>query len=673
MRLFRRCHLKYYQKSAPTAVAASLALALTATTAAAQGRYDPRQVFDPAFLSAPGTVYRSGSGAPGPGYWQNEADYRIHVTLDAVSKTLSGTDEITYTNHSPDTLRVLWLQLDQNLYRKGSRGWITAALQDPRYITPGFDGGYDIRSVEVREGADSAWHAAEHLITDTRMQVRLARPLPGAGGVVHVRIAYSYPIPPYRQRTGWYDTNNGPVFAIAQWYPRMAVYDDVVGWNTLPYLGRGQFYLDYGTVDYRVTVPWSYLVVGSGSLENPREVLTDAEVQRLAEAARSDTTVMIRSPSEVGDARSRPQRSGTLTWHFRMHDTRDVAWAASPAFVWDAARIDLPAGKSALAESAYPAEVAGADAWGSSTQFVKHTIESDSKMWYPYPWPVAVNVAAAAGGMEYPGVVFCSWKSAGRSLWSVTTHEMGHSWFPMIVGSDEREYGFMDEGFNSFIDIYSTRAYEGGRYAPYSPAEDSMPLLAEAMKRTGQPDPILTYADDVKRSYVGFNNYVKPAAALYLLREDVLGHARFDEAFRAYIRRWAYRHPTPKDFFRTMNDVAGEDLDWFWKEWFHETWTLDQAVTGVKYVDGDPSKGAVITLQNEDRMVMPATVRIREAGGRDSTVDLPVEIWKQGATFSFRYDSGVPLDSVVVDPGHRLPDMDRGNNVWTRPAGDARR
>jgi len=193
-----------------------------------------------------------------------------------------------------------------------------------------------------------------------------------------------------------------------------------------------------------------------------------------------------------------------------------------------------------------------------------------------------------------------------------------------------------------------------------------MPLLATYMVRSGQPDPIITYADNVERRYVGFNNYVKPAAALYLLREDVLGHRRFDEAFRAYIRRWAYRHPTPKDFFRTMNDVAGEDLDWFWKEWFYETWTLDQAVTGVAYVDGDPSKGSIITIANDHRMVMPATVRVTEQDGRTGTVHLPVEIWEQGGTFSFRYDSHSPLESATVDPGQRLPDVDRGNNAWTQ-------
>jgi hypothetical protein len=341
--------------------------------------------------------------------------------------------------------------------------------------------------------------------------------------------------------------------------------------------------------------------------------------------------------------------------------------------VWDAARIRLPDDKTALAESAYPVEVEGTQAWGSATQFVKHTIEFDSKQWYPYPWPVAIDVAAAAGGMEYPGIVFCGWAAKGSSLWGVTTHEIGHSWFPMIVGSDEREYGFMDEGFNSFIDIYSTRAFENGRYAPYSAVEDSAPLLAEYMKRSGQPDPIMTYADEVQRNYVGFNNYAKPAAALYLLREDVLGPRRFDEAFRAYIRRWAFRHPTPKDFFRTMNDVSGEDLDWFWKEWFYQTWTLDQAVTDVKYVDGDPAKGSVITIRNNDRMVMPATVRITESSGHSGTVSLPVEVWQQGGTFSFRYDSRSLVDSVVVDPDHRLPDVDRSNNVWTQSPPGRRR
>ncbi len=652
----------------------SAALVLGAGEARAQerqSRYDPLQTFDATFLNEPGTTYRSASGAPGPGYWQNESDYRIEVTLDPNARTLTGTDEITYTNHSPDALHYLWLQLDQNLYRSTSRASRTAAVDNPRYEVPGFEGGYDIRSVEILLGA--AWQDADYLVSDTRMQIALPEALAPGGGQVRIRIRYAFPIPPYRQRTGYYQARQGLVFDIAQWYPRMAVYDDVVGWNTLPYLGRGQYYLDYGDIDYRVTVPWDYLVVGSGALQNPDEVLTRREVERLAEAAKSDTTVMIRSAGEVGDAASRPKRSGTLTWHFHMRDTRDVAWAASPAFVWDAARIRLPGDRAALAESAYPAEVGGAEAWGASTQFVKGTIELDSKAWYPYPWPAAVNVAGFQGGMEYPGIVFCGWTAKGSSLWSVTTHEIGHSWFPMIVGSNERRWGFMDEGFNSFIDIYSTRDYENGRYAPYSRAIDSIPLLAAMMKRTGQPDPIMTFADNVRRDYVGFNNYTKPAAGLYLLREVVLGHRRFDEAFRAYVRRWAFRHPRPEDFFRTMNDVAGENLNWFWKAWFYEPWTLDQAVAGVRYVDGDPAKGSVVTIRNLDRMAMPVTVRIEERGGRTGTVELPVEVWQRGDTASFRYDSRSPLDSVVVDPDLRLPDVDRSNNVWTGQGGGSLR
>lgn len=630
----------------------------------AQQHYNRHQLFDATFLNQPGTIYRSGSGAPGPGYWQNRSDYHINVSLDTKEKTISGTDVITYTNNSPDKLDYLWIQLDQNMYKQTSRGSVTAAMVYPRYKVPGFNGGYAIKTVDIRR--KGKWEKADYLISDTRMQIRLSNALRSGGGKIDIRIVYSYPIPPYRQRTGYFKTKNGTIFDIAQWYPRMCVYDDVIGWNTLPYLGRGQFYLDYGDIDYKVTVPWNFLVVGSGQLQNPGDVLTRNEINRLNRARHSEKTIMIRKPDEVNQPDSRPGKSGTLTWHFLMHNTRDVSWAASAAFVWDAARINLPAGKSALAESAYPVEVAGDSAWGLATQFVKHTIEYNSKQWYPYPWPVAVDVAAAHGGMEYPGIVFCGWTAKGSSLWGVTTHEIGHSWFPMIVGSDEREYGFMDEGFNSFIDIYSTRNYENGKYGPYSAAIDSMPLVANYMKRSGQPDAIMTYADVIQRRYVGFNNYLKPSVALYLLREIVLGHKRFDYAFRTYIRRWAYRHPAPKDFFRTMNDAAGEDLNWFWKEWFYERWTLDQAVTDVKYIKGDPSDGSVITIRNNNRMIMPVTVKVVEQNGHRGIIRLPVEIWQRGDTWSFRYDSHSLLDSVIVDPDYRLPDVDRKNNIWTQ-------
>ena len=626
--------------------------------------YDQHQAFDPTFLNQPGTVYRDGSGKPGPQYWQNRPDYQISVTLDPKDHTLSGTDEIHYTNNSPDDLNYLWLQLDQNLYKQSSRGYVTAKMPNPRYITPDFNGGYKIQSVEVE--LNGRKYKPKYIVTDTRMQVLLNKPVGSKGGEVTLRINYSYPIPPFRQRTGYYETKNGPIYAIAEWYPRMCVYDDIIGWNTLPYLGRGQFYLDYGTTDYKITVPWNYLVIGSGELENPKDVLTSTQIQRLNKAHHSDKTVMIRSAEEVGSKESRPVHKGSLTWYFAMKNTRDVAWAASPAFVWDAARINLPDHKTSLAESVYPVESDKPDAWGSSTQFVKGTIEYDSKHWFPYPYPTAVNVAAKQGGMEYPGMVFCGYRDSGEGLWGVTTHEMGHTWFPMIVGSDEREYGFMDEGFNSFIDIYSTRGYDNGKFVPYSRIETSMPLAARYLKASGQPDAIITYADVIQRNYVGMNNYAKPAIGLYLLREYVLGHKRFDFAFRTYIRRWAYKHPTPKDFFRTINDASGENLNYFWKGWFYKTWMIDQAVEKVAYVHDDPAQGSLITIANLDKLPMPVKVKVYQVNGKSGSVRLPVEMWQRGGKWQFEYNSTSRLDSVVIDPDYQLPDVDRSNNKWVR-------
>ncbi len=338
--------------------------------------------------------------------------------------------------------------MEENLYNKDSRGTIIAPSDGYRYIIPGFSGGYTIESLSVKLNGKT--FKPDYVITDTRMQIRLPQVLKGNGGKLIISIKYHYMIPPFKNRTGYGKTKDGWLFNIAQWYPRMAVYDDIRGWNNLPYLGRGQFYTDYGNFDYKINVPWNYTVVGSGELQNPKQVLSQTEIKRIDEARKSDKTVMIIGKNDIKDPKMRPVRHGRLTWHFKMHDARGVVWAASNAFMWDAARMNLPGGKTALAESAYPVESAGNKAWGRSTQFVKGTIEYNSKQWYPYPWPVAINIAAKAGGMEYPGVTFIGMDGRVPGLWGVITHEMGHSWFPMIVGSDERRYGWMDEGFNTF-------------------------------------------------------------------------------------------------------------------------------------------------------------------------------------------------------------------------------
>jgi hypothetical protein len=627
--------------------------------------YDPRAAFDETFLDAPGTVYRSGSGAPGPAYWSNRANYRITATLDTARHAITGHETITYVNNSPDTLHVLWLQLDQDRLAAGSRSQRVNPLATRETPTGGF------RLNSVRIGAITPSTPADFLVTDTRMRVVPPRPVAPHGGTVRIAVVYAFVIPEGEiARDGWIATRNGSIFDVAQWYPRMAVYDDVRGWNTLPFLGNGEFYLDYGDYDYSVTVPAGLLVAGAGELVNPDSSLSSTERTRLASARHSDKTVMIRTAEDVVSS-ARRDVAGTRTWHFRMYNTRDVSWAASTAFIWDAARVNVPSGRAVMAMSVYPVESAGDSAWGRSTEYLKGAMEIFSKQWYEYPWPVAINVGGPVGGMEYPGIVFCDYTSKGADLWAVTAHEIGHDWFPMLVGSNERRYAFMDEGFNTFIDIYASDAFNHGEFAPKrdgeyapkggDPAREFVPYLLD-------PDapPIITPADAVSETYRHAIEYYKPALGLVMLREVILGHDRFDTAFREYIRRWAYRHPMPDDFFRTIDDVAGEDLGWFWKGWFVRRWGVDQAVEHVAYIDNDPAKGALITIANLDSLPMPVVVRVRESSGHVSTVKLPVEIWQNGATWTVDVPTTTPLDSVIVDPDHQLPDVHPGNNVWTR-------
>ncbi len=401
---------------------------------------------------------------------------------------------------------------------------------------------------------------------------------------------------------------------------------------------------------------------GSGKLQNPKEVLTNEEIERLQKAYHSEKTIFIRKPEELHKHATKAGKNGRLIWHFKITNARDVAWAASKAFIWDAAKADMPDGRTVLAQSAYPEESMGNDAWGRSTEYLKKSIEFYSKQWhFNYPYPVATNTAGYVDGMEYPSIVFCSTDSKARSLWGVTTHEIGHTWFPMIVGSNERRYAWMDEGFNTFQNILSSDHFNNGEYTD---STYTARRLVGIMKRNLH-QPILTYADYIDAGYLGYLAYSKPAAGLYLLRNDILGANRFDYAFSTYVRRWAYKHPRPVDFFRTMNDAAGEDLNWFWKEWFYKNWKLDQAVKNVKYVNGDPADGSVITITNNDRMVMPVTVKVVESNGHSGEKKLPVEIWQRGGTWTFKYPSTSLVDSVIVDPRKQLPDINPENNIWT--------
>jgi hypothetical protein len=631
---------------------------------AKKSNYDAHALFHPLFNFQPGNEYRTGSGAPGPKYWQNRADYKINVTLDEQKGIVSGDVELIYKNNSPENQEFIWLHLDQNAFGEHSRGAKTTPVTGGRFGNTGFNGGDSLHSVQIRQGKDK-FVDANYIVSDTRMQIRLATPVKANGDVIHVKIAYSFKIPEYgSDRMGTLETKNGIVYEMAQWYPRVAVFDDIEGWNVLPYLGAGEFYLEYGDFEYNITVPWDHIVVGSGELLNPNDVLTAEQRKRLASAAKSDETVMIRTAEEVTAPSSRPKQSGTLTWRFKCLQTRDIAWATSKAFVWDAARMNLTNGKTALAQSVYPAEDGGAEGWGRSTEYVKGCIEFYSAYILDYTYPVATNVAGIVGGMEYPGIVFCSSKSRGEDLWGVTDHEFGHNWFPMIVGNNERKYAWMDEGINTFINFLSSDHFNNGEYK--NTQMNNLHRLAPVIFRP-KADPIMTIPEVIQPNNLGWEAYYKPAIGLKMLREQVLGKDRFDYAFKTYVNRWAFKHPTPYDFFRTMEDASGEDLGWFWKGWFFENYKLDQSVKDVVYVEQNPEKGSLITIENLSEWAMPAKVDIEEVSGKKTRVEFPIEIWQRGGSWTFRAATNQPIRSVTIDPDQNLPDVDPENNSW-RPA-----
>jgi hypothetical protein len=626
--------------------------------------YDPHELFAQNFFTKNGNEFRSANGAPGIKYWQNRADYTLQATIDTVENTLKGVETIHYTNNSPDQLSSLWLQLDQNTYRENARSnFYTSRRRGGNFHT----NGYQFESITIEHNGKI--EKADYIIDDTRMQIRLSNKL-SSKEKINIHIKYHYTIPgTFGGRTDFFSTKNGKIYEIAQWYPRMCVYDDLEGWSTLPFLGSGEFYCEYGDFDYTVSVPAGMIVAGSGELQNEKEVLSAKQIERLSAARNSDKTIMILTEEEVNNQTKISSDKKLVSWHFKMNNTRDVAFGASAAYVWDAAKVNLPGGKKCLAMSVYPVESAGENAWGRATEYLKKSIEFFSEKFLAYPYPVAINEAGRAGGMEYPGIVFDGMNAKAGNLYWVTAHEIGHNWFPMIVGSDERRYAWMDEGFNTFIDVYAADAFNNGEYAPKrdgeyapgkgNPADEIIPLLQDP-----EAPSMMARADMLSEKYRHPLVYFKPAFGLVLLREVVLGKDRFDYAFKKYIERWAYKHPSPDDFFRTMNNEAGEDLSWFWKEWFYHNWELDMAVQSVSYKAGDAKNGVDITLMNLQKMAMPFTLQIVLKDGTKQDFKLPVETWMQSDIHTIHLNTSQSLQSVTIDPQNMLPDSNRKNNVW---------
>ena len=611
------------------------------------------EAFAPLDLPTP-NVYRAADGRPGEAYWQQRADYFIEVALDPTTHRITGTETITYTNNSPLPLEAVWLQLDQNLFNSDSRG---AALQggDSRWRGAFADGGYDITRVEIVQENDR--QEAVYFVDDTRMRITLEEPVPPGGGTVDVEVDFAFTVPAYgADRMGRLDVAQGTVYEIAQWYPRLYVYDDVNGWNPLPYLGQGEFYLEFGDFDLEITVPRDFVVAATGELLNPDEVLTSDQQERLARARESQVPINIIFPDEVGREATRPSGEEELTWKYRAENVRDVAWAASQAFIWDAAGYE-----TTLVQSFYPQEGLGDQqdpGWEEATAYGRHAIQHYSEMWLPYPYPVAISIGGIVGGMEYPMIQFSSVQARGQSLFGVVDHELGHNWFPMIVGSDERRHAWMDEGFNTFINYYSNLDFYGERAERTERVASSQ--VAGRMQEPLADQPIGTYPDLIRQEGLGFLAYRKPAAGLILLREQILGPERFDLAFRTYVERWAYKHPQPADFFRTIENVSGEDLDWFWRGWFFSTDVLDQAIASVERTED----GNRITLENRGGLVMPTTLAIRYANGTTENRRIPAETWTTSDTHVVTVPGPLALTEVRLDPEGVLPDVNRRNDRW---------
>ncbi len=627
-------------------------------------KYDHFEAFGPNFYTNNGTDTRSASGQPGAKYWQNKVDYQLNASLNDVKNEIIGSEIITYTNNSPDKISFLWLNVDQNMFKKDSRANAVIKIDGSRNGARGqdFDGGHQIKSVKILttiRGKTSEKDIPFEVI-DTRMQLFLPQDLNPNGGNVQIKIDFSFISPVFgSDRMGILDTKNGKIFTIGQWFPRLCVYDDIRGWNTNPYLGAGEFYCEYGDFDVNITSPANHIVVCSGELLNPTAVYSIEQQKRWAAAKLSDKTVAIRTVEDLINTQKKTVQ-GNLTWHFKITNSRDVAWASSASFLIDAAKINLPSGKKSLAISAYPVECMGSDAWDRTTEYTKAAIEHYSKKWFEYPYPAATNVAGIVGGMEYPGIVFCESISKTGELWGVTDHEFGHGWFPMIVGSNERLFSWMDEGFNTFVNSISTAEFNNGEYK----TEKTDMQASAAYFTNDNLEPIMSAPDSFREENMNVLSYMKPAAALTILRNDILGASRFDRAFKTYVDRWAFKHPMPDDFFRTMENVAGEDLNWFWRSWFSNNWKFDQGIVGLKYIKNDPKLGAIITIENLEKMALPVVLEIKTKSGTISRQKLPVEIWSRNSVWSFKVPLNETIESITLDPDKNFPDINPTNNVW---------
>ncbi len=615
-----------------------------------------------AFRAAMEKGTRSAAGVPGPRYWQQGVRYRIEAELDPATAELRGRERVVYRNHSPDTLPYIVLNLYQNVFTETARR---------NRVAPN-TGGVTLERVAVggaelsARPAPTAGAAASpgYTVSGTLARVHLPRPL-APGDSLTLEVAWRHRVPPAPVfRTGWDDALGGRVLAVAQWYPQVATYDDVRGWDETPYLGDGEFYLEHGDFDVFLTLPAGWLVGATGTLANPQAVLAPQVLARLRQAERGERggNVVTEADRAAGPV-TLPGANGKVTWRFTADGVRDFAFSTSDRYVWDLLPAHVPIGLPSRDGRAGFVRVnalyrPGAPGWGQAARYAQHTIDVLSRELVPYPYPQVTVAEGPIGGMEYPMLVFIGRPAQASALHSVIAHEVAHQWFPMLVGQDEAAYAWMDEGLATFL--------EDRARADFFPGTDPFGEAAGSYLRVAGREsevPLARHTDLVSPYGArGVAAYTKPGTLLRSLRA-VLGDSVFDGAMRTYVHHWKGKHPTPWDFFHLFEAVSGRDLDWFWHPWWYETGVLDQAVTAVQPTDG----GVRVTVRDLGDNPMPVLLVVTTADGGKAEMEVPVESWLERRTRTLTVDvpASAPVTRVEIDPGMLFPDVDRRNNAWS--------